>query len=84
MGWIEGGDGQAEIGFEWEVLVADALHDRSGQLVGAVGVEVRVVFELVGLVGECVGWVVDEGMQGSGWAHGFEEGFAEGIEVDEG
>ena len=72
MGGVEGGDARAKIGFKWEMLVADALHDGAGQFVGAVGVEVGVVFEFVGLVGECVGWVVHEGVQGSGFAHGFE------------
>jgi hypothetical protein len=45
---------------------------------------VRVVADGGGLAGEGIGGVVHEGFEGAFGAHGFEEGFAHGVEVDEG
>ena len=85
-GWagLKSGMAGVEEFCEGEIGFADAVDDAAGELVGAVTVEVGVVADGGGLAGEGVGGVVHEGFEGAFGAHGFEEGFAHGVEVDEG
>ena len=84
VGGVEVGDVGVEEFCEGEVGFADAVDDAAGEFVGAVAVEVGVVADGGGLAGEGVGGVVHEGLDGAFGAHGFEEGLAHGVEVDEG
>ena len=60
------------------------MDDATGQFVGSIAVEVGVVVDGLGLVGEGVGRVVHEGLHGGFGTEGFEEGFGHRVEVDEG
>lgn len=79
VGWVEVGDVFAEEFFDGKVCRADAVDDTARQFVGAIFVEVGVVADGFGLVGERIGRVVHEGLERAFGAHGFEECFAHGI-----
>jgi len=83
MRWIEVGNGGVEEFGEREIGFADAVDYASGELVRAVAVEVGVIADGGGLAGEGVGGVMHEGFEGAFGAHGFEESFAHGVEIDE-
>ena len=84
VGRVEVGDFGVEKFCEREVGFADAVNDAAGEFVGSVAVEVGVVADGGGLAGEGVRGVVHEGSQRAFGAHRFEQGFAHGVEIDEG
>ena len=83
MGGIEWRGVAQEIFCDSKVVGFDAFDDAFRKFVGAVGIEVRIVFEFHGLARESVGRILNEGFGGFVGAHGLIENFAHGVQIDQ-